>query len=61
MSESTRYVAYAVGAHDAQDTSRSDETEAAVTAGLVGRALVRYWWPREDVEAAILRTCYAKG
>jgi beta-lactamase class A len=53
-------IAYAVAAHGARDLSRSDETESSVTNGLVGRALVRYWWPREDVDVATLRTCYAE-
>jgi beta-lactamase class A len=54
-------LAYAMVAHEAQDTSIADETEVSVTNGLLGRALVRHWWPRDDVEAATLRTCYVEA
>jgi beta-lactamase class A len=53
--------AYAVFAHEAADTSIAEETETSVTNGLVGRALVGYWWPRPDVSSALHPTPYVRG
>jgi beta-lactamase class A len=54
-------VAYYVVCHHAADTSVAPETEASVINGLVGRALIRHWWPRDDVASATMPTCYVSG
>jgi beta-lactamase class A len=54
-------IAYAVVAHEARDTSVAPESEVSVINGLIGRAFVRHWWPREDVDAVTLPTCYAEA
>lgn len=52
-------LAYAVFAHESKDHSVAAETEWAVTNGLVGRAIVAYWWPGDDPADALLPTAYA--
>jgi beta-lactamase class A len=54
-------IAYAVSAHESRDHSMAAETEWAVTNGLVGRALIAYWWPGDDPAEAVLPTPYARG
>jgi beta-lactamase class A len=52
-------IAYAVYAHESNDHSVTAETESSVANGLVGRALVGYWWPGDDPADALLPTAYA--
>lgn len=54
-------IAYAVFAHGSHDHSVAPEAEAYVVNGLVGRALIGYWWPGEDPTEALLPTRYATG
>lgn len=48
---------YCVTAHNSSDMHMSAENEAAVISGLVGREIMREWWPG-DVDAVTLKTCY---
>lgn len=52
-------IAYAVFAHGSRDHTVAAETESYVTNGLVGRALIGYWWPGADPSEALLPTAYA--
>ena len=51
-------VVYHAVCHNAADTSIAPENEVSVVNGLLGRALIRHWWPRDDVESASVPTCY---
>jgi beta-lactamase class A len=52
-------IAYGVVAHEAADLSIAAESEAAIVNGLVGRAIVLYWWPRADNSPAVFDSAYA--
>jgi beta-lactamase class A len=52
-------IAYAVVAHKSTDLSIAAESEPAVINGLIGREIVSYWWPREDVSSVLFDTEYA--
>ena len=54
-------VAYYAVAHNSSDVSMSSENEPAVINGLLGRLIVEYWWPRDDVSSALLSTCYTES
>jgi beta-lactamase class A len=50
---------YCVTAHNSSDLHMSAENEAAVVSGLIGRELMRLWWPG-DADAVTLSTCYGE-
>jgi beta-lactamase class A len=49
---------YAVANHEASDTSFLPEAEGAVVNGLVGRALIKHWWPADAGPAPVVPTPY---
>lgn len=51
-------VAYCVAATGGDDLTFAPENEGAVVNGLVGRELVRRWWPRDAGPPPLLRTAY---
>lgn len=51
-------IAYAVFAHASRDHTVAAESEPYVINGLVGRALIEYWWPGDDPAEALLPTPY---
>ena len=54
-------IAYSATAHNSSDVSMSIENEPAVINGLLGRLMVEYWWPRDDISSASIPTCYTKS
>jgi beta-lactamase class A len=51
--------AYAVFNHESKDETFLAESEGAVLAGLVGKALVEHWWPGGRDTAPTVDTAYA--
>jgi beta-lactamase class A len=51
-------IAYCVASSGSDDSSFAPENEAAVVNGLVGRELVRRWWPRGSGPPPLLPTAY---
>jgi beta-lactamase class A len=51
-------VAYCVSSTGSGDSSFAPENEGSVVNGLVGRELVRHWWPQGAGQPPLLRTAY---
>jgi beta-lactamase class A len=51
-------IAYCVSSSGSEDNSFAPENAGAVVNGLVGRELVKYWWPRSAGAVPLLRTSY---
>jgi beta-lactamase class A len=51
-------IAYCVASSGSDDSSFAPENEGAVTNGLVGRELVKHWWPQDAGPPPLLPTAY---
>jgi beta-lactamase class A len=54
-------VVYCTMTDKAADTSIAAESEGAITNGLLGRALLEYWWPEESAADVLLDSAYVRG
>ena len=54
-------IVYCLMTDKARDTSIAAESEGVITNGLLGRALIAYWWPEESAVDVLLDSPHVRA